>query len=285
LSLGGALYLHNKKNSLKRISNLSPYLGPSFHNLGPSFHNKEIEEIIKKYNLKYSIIRNIPKVAAKFISKGKVVGFFQGRAEIGQRALGNRSILANPRKINSKGLINQYLKKRDWFMPYAPSILSEDVKKYINVKYRCPYMQVAYKIDKNFNHLKSAIHEDLSSRIHCVSKKMNPIFWKLINEFKKITGIGAVLNTSFNRHGIATISSPRQAIEHLMEGCMDVLIISKFCLIAKQNRKFLDNFRTIISERENLIDLCQKRYKKVKKFLSYDEKKYYKKSLKSILNK
>ena len=144
-------------------------------------------------------------------------------------------------------------------------------------------MQVAYKIEKNLNHLKSAIHEDFSSRIHSVSKKLNPVFWNLINEFKKITGVGAVLNTSFNRHGIATISSPRQAVEHLMEGCMDVLIISKFCLIADENRKFKNKFKSTVSEKKNLIELCNKRYNSVKGFLTKSERNYYKNNLKKIV--
>ena len=167
-------------------------------------------------------------------------------------------------------------------MPYAPSILIEDVSKYVKNKYRCHYMQVAYKVNENFLKLKSAIHNDLTSRIHCVSKKINPKYWKLINEIKKINKIGAVLNTSFNRHGISTISSPRQAIEHLMEGSIDILIISNFCVIGKENRKYYRNNKKIVSDKKNLISLCSNRLNQVKKNLNRYEKKFYIQEFKKI---
>ena len=125
-------------------------------------------------------------------------------------------------------------------MPYAPSINIEFAKKYTRNKYRCRYMQIAYKIDNNFNDLRSSIHNDFTSRIHCVDKKINPNFLEPDTRNKKINGMPPVLNTSFNRHGISTISSPRQAIEHLLEGCMDYLIISNYVISAKDNRNLTE---------------------------------------------
>jgi len=280
LSLGGALILWHK---IKKRSNSKSILSPY---LGPSFSDAEIEEIIKKFNLKYKKVKNKNYVTAKLITNNKVIGYFQGRAEIGPRSLGARSILANPSNKYSKAIINQHLKKRDWYMPYAPSINIEFAKKYTRNKYRCRYMQIAYKIDNNFNDLRSSIHNDFTSRIHCVDKKINPNFWNLIQEIKKINGIPAVLNTSFNRHGISTISSPRQAIEHLLEGCMDYLIISNYVISAKDNRKFNRKKIKIDTELENLKKFSKKRFRAINKFLTKNEKKHYLKSLNRInLNK
>tara|TARA_Y100000816_G_C26108198_1_gene589875 strand:+ start:2689 stop:4515 length:1827 start_codon:yes stop_codon:yes gene_type:complete len=275
LSLGGALLLWNKKAKNKRLSVLNPYLGPSFN-------DKEIENLIKKFNLKYQKITNINKKAASLICKNKIIGYFQGRGEIGPRSLGARSILANPANKLSKAIINQHLKKRDWYMPYAPSINIEHVKDFTTAKYRCRYMQVAYKIEKGFKKIKSAIHIDNSSRIHCVDKKYNPKFWGLINEIKKINGTAAVLNTSFNRHGISTISSPRQAIEHLLAGCMDYLIISNYLVSLNENRKLKKNKYKIHTENKELYDLCLRRFIKVKKYLKSSEAKIYKEYLKKL---
>ena len=202
---------------------------------------------------------------------------------MGHRALGNRSILTDPRKVNAKELVNQHLKKRDWFMPYAPAVLVEDMKFFTNENYFSAYMQIAFKVKNSIkNKIKSTIHVDNTARIQTVSKKSNKRFWKLINEFKKITGLGAIMNTSFNRHGITTISSPRQAIEHLLEGCMDYLVISNYIISFKKNRKCSLKKLKIVSDKQNLINLCKNRLKSVQKLLSPDEKKYYLKSLKQF---
>ena len=278
LSLGGAKYLYFKLTK-KRFKNLSPYIGPSFD-------NHEIEELLTKFRLKFSKIKNVEKKTAKLISTGNVVGWFQGRGEIGHRALGNRSILADPRKLNAKELVNQRLKKRDWFMPYAPAVLEEDMKFFTNKDYFSAYMQVAFNVNNSIkNKIRSTIHIDNTARIQTVSKKTNYKFWKLLKEFKKNTGMGAIMNTSFNRHGIATISSPRQAIEHLLEGCMDFLIISNFMISFNDNRKSTKISGNLINEKQNLIKLCENRYKKVNIFLNKKDKNYYLKSLKKIREK
>ena len=174
---------------------------------------------------------------ANLISQGNCVGWFQGKAEYGPRSLGARSILADPRKKSSKSRINQLLKKRDWYMPYAPSIMREYVKEYMNNPIYSPYMQIALNIKEDKKKLiPAAIHVDGSSRVHVISKEDNKKYWKVINEFNKITGVPVILNTSFNRHGISTISDPRQAVEHLLDGCMDYLAIENFLISFKDNR-------------------------------------------------
>ena len=179
--------------------------------------------------------------------------------------------------------INQLLKKRDWFMPYAPSILEEDYMDWVNQEHYSPYMQIAFKMNSEMvEKVPSAVHVDGTTRVHVVRKSENPLYWNLINEFKELTGIPVLLNTSFNRHGISTISSPRQAIEHLLAGCMDYLIISNYLVSLNENRKLKKNKYKIHTENKELYDLCLRRFIKVKKYLKSSEAKIYKEYLKKL---
>lgn len=283
LSLGAALFVKNHVKHKKRsLKDFSPYLGPSFSDL-------EIKKELDAYKLNYKKIdKNIERVAAREISNGKIIGWFQGRGEYGPRSLGNRSILADPRKINSKIRVNQLLKKRDWFMPFAPSVDFNYAKKITGSNFFSNYMQVAYTVKKKyFNKMKAAIHNDFSSRIHMVKKNQNFKYWKLLQEIKKIIGVPVVLNTSFNRHGIATISSPRQAIEHALEGCMDFLFIKNYVIKISDNRKFNKNKIKTISEKQSILNDQTERLKKLKlKKIKFNQAKYqnFLKNLKKKLN-
>ena len=244
LSLGQALYVGNSSSH-----NVSPILSAY---LGPSYTSSEIVNVLDSHRLVYSICTNIPAAVAEKLSQGKTIGWFQGRAEFGPRSLGARSLVADPRKIESKEKINQLLKKRDWFMPYAPSILEEDILDWVEQEYYSPYMQVAFNIHTDkAEKIPSAVHVDGTSRIHVVRRSENPIYWDLINEFKKLTGIPVLLNTSFNRHGISTISTPRQAIEHLLEGCMDYLAIGEYLVAFEDNR--IVSARSMVTEPEEML--------------------------------
>lgn len=271
LSLGAALYIkHSIKKIDRRLFDFSPYLGPSFS-------RADIKIELDSYRLNY---RHFNKGLEKYVShkilKGDVVGWFQGRGEYGPRSLGNRSILADPRSYNSKTRVNQLLKKRDWFMPFAPSIDYEYAKKIINLNFYSAYMQIAFDINKKFHkQIKSSIHYDNTSRIHMVKREQNYKYWKLLNEIKKKIGVPVVLNTSFNRHGIATISTPRQAIEHAMEGCMDLLVIDNYVIEVKKNRIFNKKKQKILSEEKNLIKSLVKRFKMLKnKKIKFNQRKY-----------
>lgn len=260
LSLGAALYYkHIVKKKNKGNSDFKPYIGPSFS-------NDEIKNELDSHRLIYKEYKKgLEKFIAKQICNGSVVGWFQGRAEYGPRSLGGRSILADPRFDNSKIRVNQLLKKRDWFMPFAPSIEFNYAKKITNLEFFSGYMQVAFKVKKEFkNKIKSAIHFDNTSRIHMVKKNMNVKYWKLLMEMKKLIGVPVVLNTSFNRHGIATISSPRQAIEHALEGCMDYLVIDNFVIKIKDNRRFNKKIKKTLSEKDSLLQDIKSRFKKLK---------------------
>ncbi len=267
LSLGAALFVKMKIFNTKRPKKkLSPYLGASFD-------KNEIEKLINDYSLKYKKTKSPWKVCSKLLTKGKVVGWFQGKAELGPRSLGSRSVLADPRKIYNKARVNQLLKKRDWFMPYAPSILEDKMEFFFNKKISAPYMSFALKIKKNANLIPAAVHVDNSCRPQTVSKSTNENFYKLIKEFFKITGVPAVLNTSFNRHGIATIGTPRQAIDHLLNGCIDILVIDNF--IVYPNTKLKRNNKTLLSEKYylfiekiiNILDILKNEKKSLKKTL------------------
>jgi len=197
----------------------------------------EVRDVLDRFRLNYSECENVAEVTAKLISQGNSVGWFQGRAEFGPRSLGARSLIADPRKKESKEKINQLLKKRDWFMPYAPSILEEYMVDWVGSDYYSPYMQVAFEVSEASKaKIPSAVHVDGTSRFHVVRKSENERYWLMIDEFRKLTGVPMVLNTSFNRHGISTISSPRQAVEHLLEGCMDYLVIDDYLVAFDDNR-------------------------------------------------
>ncbi len=267
LSLGAALYVNMKYFNIKRPKKfLSPYLGTYFN-------KNDTEKLLIDYNLKFKKTKTPWTECAKLLTKGNVVGWFQGKAELGPRSLGSRSVLADPRKSINKGRVNQLLKKRDWFMPYAPSILEDKMNFFLEKNFISPYMSFAFKITKNAHLIPAAVHVDKSCRPQSVSKKTNLKFYKVIKEFHKMTGVPALLNTSFNRHGIATIGTPRHAIDHLFNGCIDILIIDNF--IVFPNKKLKKIHKNILSEKYylfienfmNILNAVKKKDKDLKKIL------------------
>ena len=285
LSLGaiGFYLIKNKKKFFKNEKyGLNPYLGPSFN-------TSDVMKTITKFNLKYKKEKknSYPLDVAKNISKGKIVGIFDGRAEYGQRSLGNRSILADPRSMGSKMRLNLLLKKRDWFMPFAPAIIDADFDKWFPDQHKNYYMQTTAKVKNKLlsKKIPSAVHVDGTSRTQYVSKKINKNFWNIIYNFKKITKNPIVLNTSFNRHGISTISNPRQAIEHLLEGCIDLLYINGIKIEsnrkeAKLKKKNVDHMsESELLKQENLKWLKKNKSllnkKELTKFNFFFKKKFY----------
>ena len=220
--------------------------------LGPLFCDKEINIMNKRYNCVYSKIESQDKLnlkVAKLISEGNVIGWFQGRSEFGPRALGNRSILADPRNINMQKKLNLKIKYREGFRPFAPSVLEEDYKLFFEGDLETPYMLIVKNLAKstlksipnNYNglnywdklytlrsSLQSITHVDFSARIQTVSKKTNLKYWSLINEFKKITGIGVLINTSFNVRGEPIVNSPEDAFKCFMNTEMDFMVIENY---------------------------------------------------------
>ena len=206
--------------------------------LGPSFDNNYIKNIIDKNqiriinsNCKIEFIQEEEKICsstAKLISQGKVIGWFQGRMEWGPRALGNRSILGDPRLSNMKDILNVKIKRRESFRPFAPSILREYVSEWFEEEHDVPFMMQVFQIKKNKRKLVPAItHVDGSGRLQTVDGETNNRYYKLIKEFNKLTGVPIVLNTSFNENE-PVVCRPDEALETFLRTKMDVLILGNW---------------------------------------------------------
>jgi carbamoyltransferase len=167
----------------------------------------------------------------RFLLKGKVVGWFNGRMEFGPRALGCRSILADPRHQEIKRRLNSQIKMRDWFMPFAPSIIEEVAEDYLVNYCYAPYMILAFDTTERWNEIQAAVHPyDLTARPQVVRKEWNPKYWELIEAFHSETGVGAFLNTSFNLHGYPIVCTPEQALWTFENSMLDVLVLDNYVL-------------------------------------------------------
>ena len=168
---------------------------------------------------------DIAKEAAKEIADGKIVGWFQGRAEWGPRALGNRSIVADPRRRDMKDILNARIKHREMFRPFAPSILAESTGEYFEKSYPCPFMTQAYSVrPEKRAAIPAPTHVDGTGRLQTVTREANPRYWALIREFANLTGVPVVLNTSFNDNE-PIVCRPEEAIECFLRTKMDVLVL------------------------------------------------------------
>ena len=209
---------------------------------GNSYNSKYITNAIetKKLNTNNSFeIKNMNntnelcKDVANHISNGKVIGWFQGRMEWGPRALGNRSILGDPRRKNMKDILNVKIKRRESFRPFAPSILEEYSKDWFNIDDKVPFMMKVYQIKDNKKELIPAVtHVDGSGRLQTVNKEQNEKYHMLINEFFKLTKIPMLLNTSFNENE-PIVCKPEEAIDCFLRTKMDVLVIENNLIIRK----------------------------------------------------
>lgn len=205
--------------------------------LGCEFTQDEILKDLKFFSRKINISalgKRLTRVVAKKITEGKVIGWFQGRGEWGPRALGYRSVLADPRDIQTKTRINSKLKERDWFMPFAPVILEENKNDFLIRGLGTSFMTLTDEVKlAAVKKIPAAIHIDLTARSQIISRDENQLYWELINEFYKLTGIPVLLNTSFNKHGLPIVHSPKEAIEHLLWGCIDELVVDDFLITKK----------------------------------------------------
>ncbi len=242
--------------------------------LGPSFNKKEILQLIKNVSgIKFKTInKNINKKISELVHKGKILGIFRGRAEYGPRSLGNRSIIADPRNLSSKTKINHLIKRRDWFMPFAPAVIEEKYYNYFRKKSESLYMQTSPEANIVFQKIaRAGVHIDNSSRVQIVEKKINKNFWEIINYFGKKTGCYSVLNTSFNRHGISTIGHPQQALDHLLNNSIDILVLENFFIYKDNGNKKNNNnlIKKINFSESKLLNQHEKSYKQKLKKLKY----------------
>jgi carbamoyltransferase len=175
------------------------------------------------------------------IVQGKIVGWFQGRMEFGPRALGNRSILADPRRKDMKEILNSRIKYHEPFRPFCPSILAERVGEYFETDYPSPFMVIAYKIrPSQREQIPAVTHGDGTGRLQTVEREVNPRYWKLIRKFDEVTGVPVLLNTSFNENE-PIVQTPAQAIDCFLRTRMDVLSIGGFLLHKEDNLNLSEN--------------------------------------------
>ncbi|MEN8905306.1 MAG: carbamoyltransferase C-terminal domain-containing protein [Clostridiales bacterium] len=197
---------------------------------GIEYSNDEIEKSLKIAKVNYKKVDNPSLLAAEYISKGKIIGWFQGRLELGARALGNRSILANPSDPNTKDYLNNSIKFREDWRPFSPSFTEESFKKIFNTNHNPYFMITAFSAYNYKKIMPSVVHVDGTIRPQSVKKEVNFKYWQLIDEFEKLTSIPAVLNTSFNIKGEPIVSSPEDALRCFFSTGLDALFIGDFLI-------------------------------------------------------
>lgn len=225
VSVGSALYYyHHIMNKPRTKQFVSNYLGPGFSN---DFIKSELE----KSKIKYSHEKDVCKAAARYIADGRIIGWFQGRMEFGQRALGNRSILADARAKDMKDKINLAIKFREPFRPFAPSILEEHYHEYFENAAPTPFMEKIFFIKKDKRDIIPAVtHVDGTGRLQTVTKEQNRLYWTLIDDFRKITNVPLILNTSFNLKGEPIVCTPNDAIRTFYSCGLDALFIGDYVI-------------------------------------------------------
>jgi carbamoyltransferase len=199
--------------------------------LGPDFSTSQIKRTLLNYNLGFKALdgNSLCKYIARELSQDKIIGWFQGRMEFGPRALGNRSILANPCNPDMKELLNSKVKKRESFRPYAPAVLEEESKEFFQLQNSSPFMLLASLVREDKKDLIPAVtHIDGTARVQTVNKNSNPKFWQLIKEFGNITGVPVLLNTSFNIRDEPIVCTPEDAISCFQRSQMDCLVLGDY---------------------------------------------------------
>jgi len=197
---------------------------------GPEFGEGQIEQVLNQSSLAHRKLTNceLTEMAAQAIADGKVVGWFQGRMEFGPRALGNRSIVVDPRRSEMKDILNARIKKREPFRPFAPSILEERVAEYFEQTLPSPTMLMVYQVKKDKQSVIPAVtHVDGSGRLQTVSRETNPRYYQLISDFEKLTNVPVVLNTSFNEDE-PIVCTPEEAVNCFQRTRMDVLFLGNY---------------------------------------------------------
>ena len=197
---------------------------------GPGFSNGQIAQALTESGLTFRELSDaeVTQAAAQSIAEGKILGWFQGRAEFGPRALGNRSIVVDPRRSDMKDILNARIKKREPFRPFAPSILEERVGEYFEQTHPSPTMLMVYQVRAEKRDVIPAVtHVDGSGRLQTVSRSTNPRYYQLIEDFGKLTGVPVVLNTSFNEDE-PIVCTPQEAINCFQRTRMDVLVLGNY---------------------------------------------------------
>lgn len=225
-SIGAAFYIYNHILGNKRRFEMHHTA------LGPQYPEKEIKEMLDTYGAKYEYHPDITQITAHLLASGKIVGWFQGRMEFGPRALGQRSILADPRIKEMKDILNKKVKHRESFRPFAPSVLNEDKDIYFERAVDSPFMLLTFPVKKEARTIIPAVtHVDNSARVQTVDKTICQKYWELIDNFKKITGVGVLLDTSFNIKGEPIVCSSEDAYKCYLKTGLDCLVLENFLLV------------------------------------------------------
>ena len=226
----------------QRIRNQESGMKQRFHMAhayyGPQFSDDEVKALLDDESdrlaeagcqvMEFQDSTNLCRATAQAISEGKVIGWFQGRLEWGPRALGNRSILGDPRRVNMKDILNTKIKRRESFRPFAPSVLREDTLAWFEEEADVPFMMQVFQVRQEKRGLIPATtHADGSGRLQTVHRDTNPLYHALITEFKNLTGVPMVLNTSFNENE-PVVCHPREALECFLRTQMDVLVLGNW---------------------------------------------------------
>ncbi len=197
--------------------------------LGPAFEDDAVEATLRTYKLRFTRLKDVAAIAAELLAQGKILGWFQGRMEFGPRALGNRSILADPRDPEMNVRVNNAVKFREWWRPFAPSLKKEAASDYLESATDSPFMILTAQVRPEKQGVIPAVtHVDGSARPQTVEQEINPLYWRLIDEFEKRTGVPVIMNTSFNLRGEAIVNTPTDALRTFFSSGMDALVLGSF---------------------------------------------------------
>ena len=232
-AIGAGIFVQKKYNKINIQSVDNPYLGNSYTNENVKNLLEEKKYIFEKENIsfeKFNSEENLLSFVANELTKKKIIGFFQGRMEFGPRALGNRSIIADPREKNIRDILNLKIKRRESFRPFAPSILKEHSSDWFETDDDVPFMSKVYLVKEDKKKLIPAVvHVDGSGRLQTVTKNHNNRYHKLISKFYDITSIPLILNTSFNENE-PIVCSPLNALDCFLRTKMDYLVLEDFII-------------------------------------------------------
>ena len=201
--------------------------------LGPEFSGRELEAVLRTYKLSATRVVDVERQVARLLADGSIVAWFQGRMEFGPRALGNRSILADARQPDMKDRVNECVKFREGWRPFAPSCLEEAASDYFEGCRDAAFMTLTFEVPASRrSEIPAVTHADNTARVQTVSREANPRYWTLINEFSQLTGTPVIMNTSFNLRGEPIVCTPKDAIRTFYSSGLDFLVMGDF-VIAK----------------------------------------------------
>jgi carbamoyltransferase len=224
LAAGAALYgYHVTLGGKERHPPAHDYLGL------PATETEVLSALRAAKDTEFKESEDIAGECAELVAKGRIVGWVQGGAEFGPRALGHRSILADPRSVKSKERLDSEIKKREWFRPYAPSVLAEHADEYFEMLGPSPYMLLAVNTRPEVrDKVPGIVHVDGSARVQTVERQIEPLYHRLISKFHEIAGVPLVLNTSFNGYGEPMVETPEDAIDAMHSMGLDALAVGDY---------------------------------------------------------